>query len=73
MSRVESLLHRSRSWLLSCDDMTDVVLLQTVHTVLHREHICVVLDFQCEGPLVEMVNTGHLVSLGRHSALSVSS
>ena len=33
MSGVESLLHGSRSWLLSCDAMTDVVLLQTVHKV----------------------------------------
>ena len=64
MSRVESLLHGSRSWLLSCDAMTDVVLLQTVHKVLRREHICVVFEFQCEGLLVEMVNTGHLVSSG---------
>ena len=29
MSRVESLLHRSGSWLLSCDIMTDVVLFQS--------------------------------------------
>ena len=39
MSRVESLLHWSRSWLLSCDAMTDVVTLQTVPKVLHREHV----------------------------------
>ena len=65
MSRVESLLHGSRSLLLSCNTMTDVVLLQTVHKVLRRELICVVLDFQREGPQVEMVNTGHLVSPGR--------
>ena len=49
MSRVESLLHGSRSWLLSCDAMTDVVLLLTVHKVLRREHVWVVLDFQREG------------------------
>ena len=66
MSRVESLLHGSRSWLLSSDAITDVVLLQTVHRVLHKEHIRVVLDFYREGLLVEMVNTGHLVSSGRH-------
>ena len=48
----------------SCDDMTDVVLLQTVHNVRRREHI-LVLDFQREGLLVEMVNTGHLVGPGR--------
>ena len=34
MSRVESLLHGSRSWLLSCDAMTDVVLLRTVVVVV---------------------------------------
>ena len=64
MSGVESLLHGSLSWLLSFDAMTDMVLLKTVHKVLHREHICLVLDFQREGLLVEMVNTGHLVSPG---------
>ena len=65
MSGVESLLHGSWSWLLRCDAMTDVVLLQTVHKVLHRKHIRVVLDSQREGLLVEMVNTGHLVGPGR--------
>ena len=39
MSGVESLFHGSRSWLLSCDAMTDVVLLQTVPKVLRRKHI----------------------------------
>ena len=61
MSGVESLLHGSWSWLLNCDAMTDVVLLQTVYKVLRRKHIWVVLDSQREGVLVEMVNTGHLV------------
>ena len=55
----------SRSWLLSCDVMIDVVLLQTVYKVLRRMHIGVVLEFQREGLLVEMVNTGHLVGHGR--------
>ena len=64
MSGVESLLHGSWSWLLNCDAMTDVVLLQTVYTVLRRKHICVVLDYQREGLLVDMVNTGHLVGPG---------
>ena len=66
MSKVESLLHGSRSWLLSCDAMTDVVILQTAHKLLCSKHICVVLDFQREGLLVEMINTGHLVGLGHH-------
>ena len=39
MSRVESLLHGSRSWLLRCNAMTDVVPIQTVHKVLRRENI----------------------------------
>ena len=34
-----SLLLGSRSWLLSCDAMTDVVLIQTYHKELRREHI----------------------------------
>ena len=37
MSGVESLLHGSCSWLLNCDAMTDVVLLQTVYKVLRRK------------------------------------
>ena len=79
MSGVESLLHGSWSWLLNCDAMTDVVLLQTVYKVLRRKYIGVVLDSQCEGLLVEMVNTGLLVGSGRRPqsrilrALSVSS
>ena len=36
MSGVESLLHESRSWFLSCNAMTDVVLLQLVCKVLIR-------------------------------------
>ena len=39
--------------------MTDVIILQIVYKVLRREHVCVVPDFQCEGLLVKMVNTGH--------------
>ena len=39
MSGVESLLHESWSWLLNCDAMTDVVLLQTVYKALRRKHI----------------------------------
>ena len=44
--------------------LIDVVLLQRVHKVLCREHGWVVPDFQCEGFLVKIVNTGHLVSHG---------
>ena len=47
MSGVESLLHGS--WLLNCDAMTDVVLLQTVYKVLRRKHILVVLNSQRGG------------------------
>ena len=42
--------------------MTDVVHIQSVHKVLRREHVRVVADFQREGLLVKMVNTGHVVS-----------
>ena len=31
--------NNNMSWLLSCDVMTDVVLLQTVHKVLRREYV----------------------------------
>ena len=58
MSGVESLLHGSWSWLLNCDVMTDVVLIQTVYKVLRRNHIWVVIDSQ--------------PSSKPHSALSVS-
>ena len=54
--------------------MTDVVLLQTVHKVLRREHVRMVTDFQRDGLMVKMVNTGHLViPVAIHSALFVSS
>ena len=65
-----SLLHGSW-YFLSCDAMTDVVLLQTVHKVLRRKHIWVVLDFQREGHLVEMVNTGHLVGPVRRPQIRI--
>ena len=39
MAIVESLLNGVGSWLLRCDAMRDVVLLQTVIKVLHIEHV----------------------------------
>ena len=33
------LSEESPSWVLSCDAMTNVVLLQTVHKVLRRKHV----------------------------------